>query len=118
MHAPRRILLQSATEFAPKLLLLDDVSEGTSEVIGNGNARRWIMTCQFDEGVSAGEVVLESGPSFTFAGTWATEGNAVGASNGFSRVVSDSNADFVRVRILTPIVGGNVKVWLEAEGAY
>jgi hypothetical protein len=115
----RKILLYSSAEgHASRLTLLDNVASGTSEVIANGNARRWIMTCEYDAGVSAGEVVLESGPSSAFAGTWANEGNSVGSSNGFDRVVSDSSADFVRARISTPIVGGNVTVYLEAEGPY
>lgn len=120
MSALRRILLYSALlkDYAVKLKVLDGVASGTSEVIGNQNARRWIMTVQCDPGVSAGEVWLESGPSFTFTGTWANEGNVTATDGGFSRVVIDNNADFVRVRVQTPIVGGNITVWLEAEGPY
>ncbi len=115
----RRILLYSVLQGNnTKQRLLNGVASGTSEVIANGNVRRWIMTVQYDVGVSAGEILLESGPSETFTGTWANEGNSVGASGTFDRVVSDSNAQFVRARISTPIVGGNATVWLEAEGAY
>lgn len=115
----RRILLYSSAEgHAPKLTLLDGVASGTSEVISNGNARRWIMTCKYDVGVSAGEVVFESLPSADFTGTCASEGNSVASSGGFDRVISDSSADHVQARISTPIVGGNVTVYLEAEGPY
>lgn len=115
----RRILLYSTTEgHNNKLKLLDGVASGTSEVITNGNVHRWIMTVQYDNGVSAGEIVLESGPSADFAGTWAEEGNSTAASDAFDRVVSDSNAQFVRARISDPIVGGNCTVWLEAEGKF
>lgn len=114
----RRLTLQSATESLAKLTVLSAVTTGTSEVIVEPNARRWIMTVQWSAGVSAGEVILESGPSRTYTGTWANEGSSVFADNAFDRVVSDSNADYVRVRVGTNVVGGTVTVFLEAEGTY
>lgn len=118
MSARRRLLLHSVTQgiFEPKIRLLNGVASGTSEVLANGNAQRWIFTLQYDAGVSAGEVAAESLPSKTFTGTPANEGNSTASSGGFDRIVVDSSAEFMQLRITTPIVGGNVTAWAEVEG--
>lgn len=114
----RKLVLHSVTQgiFEPKLKLFNSVASGTSEVIANGNAQRWIVTLKYDAGVSAGEVVAESGPSKTDTGTWANEGNSTAASDTTDRIVIDTSPDFLRLRISTPIVGGFVTAWVEAEG--
>lgn len=122
MSVPRRIVLHSASQnlFEPRIKLFDAATSGTSEVILNGNARRWIVTLQYDGVCAAGEVLFESAGDKDFAGTWTEESNSSAApGDKTDRIVSDSAATIVRLRIETPITGGGtLTAWLEAEGPY
>lgn len=114
----RDLLLQLGKQSAVRFTLLDGVASGTSAAVGIPAGQKIHLTVIYDNGVSAGEVVLESADTEADAGTWTNEGNSVGASNTTDRITAEGGANWWRARISTPIVGGGVTAIIEAEGEY
>ena len=115
----RRLLIHPLSgEAASELVLLNNVASGTSEAVPVSNAYRVAMVAVYDNGVTAGEVILESARSKDYAGDWANEGSSTAGSNKTDRVTADGPMEWVRARIADPIVDGNVTVYLSAIGEY
>jgi hypothetical protein len=114
----RKLCLQLGGLSQVRFTLLAGVASGTSAAVGIPNGQKIHLTCVYDDGVSAGEVVLESADTEEYAGTWTEEGNSVAADDTTDRITADGGANWWRARVSTPIVGGTVKVYLKALGEY
>lgn len=116
----RRLLLESVNGPAVRLHLLVDqnADETVSEAIPVPNAQSVALLVVYDDGVTAGEVILESAHLSDYAGDWAEEGSSSGGSNKIDRIVATGPMEWVRARINTAIADGDVNVYLTAIGEY
>lgn len=99
------------------LKMLDNVNTGTSQEFALNAFDRVELAVDFKTGVNAGVVILESAPFAGYTGTWFEE-VAVTFSGTAPCVIKgqkDISARIGRLRVKTPLVGGNCDAYVSRQ---
>lgn len=113
----KRLLLESSTERALRLTLIDGLTTGTSEAIRVQNAQRITFRVVYAAGEASGELIVESAHEEDYSGTWTNEGNSVGSDDATDRVTVSGIVEWIRVRFESD-TDLPVTVYMAAEGEY
>ena len=94
---------------AGPFVLMDGATSGVSAVLGVAAAKAVTLSITGNGPVSAGAVLVETSPDPDFAGQWAPYGAPVTVVQGKTTVSWSGLLAFIRLRIVSPIVGGTLK---------
>jgi len=101
----------------PQVLLNNVSAPATSLGLQIWNAHKTSVFVTFGAGISAGDVIIETGPSANYSGTWSLEGEIVATAPGYSVITIDGPREYVRARAIT-VTGGNLLVRVQSEGEF
>lgn len=92
------------------IVSLSAATTGTGTVVSVGNSTQVGWSVIWSAGVSAGQVIVETADSPTYAGTWAPLDTQNFAANAMAVGTRTGPLRFVRARVSTNVVGGTVTV--------
>jgi len=96
-------------------ILLNAATSGSGTVEVFPIAKQLAIYVTWSPGVTVGQVVIETADAANYSGTWAGPLGTVSAGSDKTDIVQLNGIfRFIRARILTPVVGGNVTVKLYA----